>query len=217
MRVLLCDDHRTFGESLASLLARRGIDVVGPVDSLVELDEAVPAQRVDVVLTDLRFPDVPVADVLPALRAALPGVPVVVLTAELDRQLLRGAVDAGADGVVIKTDGVSEIERVLRQVGAGAVGEPPPGAGWPVCSRNARARLQRDVPGGGRLALTERELDVLRLLTRGGSTSDLAAGLGIGAATVRTHVQNLLVKFGVHSRLELVAAALRSGVLEVSE
>lgn len=214
MRVLLCDDHRSFGDSLASYLDRCGVEVVGPVESVIGLDPAAWAEPIDVVLTDLHFPDVGVADVLPTLRRVLPDVPVVLLTAELDRQQLQVAVDAGADGVVLKTDALAEIERVVRRVGAPADAAAT-ATRRPVCSRNAQGRLERGSGAGRGADLTGRERDVLRLLARGESTADVATELGIGAATVRTHVQNLMVKFGVHSRLELVASAMRAGTIEV--
>jgi DNA-binding NarL/FixJ family response regulator len=216
MHLLLCDDHEMFCEALSSLLGRRGHSVVGSPrtpEGAIELLRAHPAP--DVVLLDLHFPP-PSQNPVKTLHHQAPEVPIVVLTGTEDLDQLRGALDDGADGVALKTEGIDEIEQVLERVDM-PLFRKTRNTAHPekVWSRRARAVAQRQLRGRSDLALTARERDVLDRLARGEGTPMIANELGVGISTVRTHIQHLFVKFGVHSRLQLIAEVVRLGLVRV--
>jgi two-component system, NarL family, nitrate/nitrite response regulator NarL len=205
MRIALCDDHLTFSESVADLLSSRGHEVVRRTSA----PHGAVGAGVDVCVVDLHFPGVDGCDAVDIVRREAPEVPIVVLTARLDRDLLERALDHGASGAVLKTEGVAELESVLLRVAAAS---EHPEARPRIRSRQVQTLTKRRRGSGTRPRLTPREDEVLQGIADGLTTAQIAASLGVEVATVRTHVQHLLGKFGAHSRLELVAWAMRLGV-----
>jgi DNA-binding NarL/FixJ family response regulator len=197
-----------FSEAFASLLSQRGHDVVSCVATPAEALVVGRQFRPDVLLLDLRFPGVHGADAVTLLRSAIESIPIVVLTAEHDAELLRQALEAGADGVVLKSEGVVEIEHVIGEVRL----RPPAEnrrASDKIWSRQARALAQRQARIVEPQDLTPRERQVIVHLVEGKST------MNVGKATLHAHLQHLFVKLGVHSRLELVAYAMRKGIVSM--
>jgi two-component system nitrate/nitrite response regulator NarL len=203
-----------FSEAFASLLSQRGNDVVScaatPAEALVISRQLRP----DVLLLDLHFPGVHGADAVTLLHTAIVSVPIVVLTAEHDAELLRQALKAGADGVVLKSDGVAEIEQVIRDVRLRSPAENRR-ASDKIWSRQARALAQRQARIVEARDLTPRERQVIVHLVQGKSTAAIASTMNVGNATLHAHLQHLFVKLGVHSRLELVAYAMRRGIVSM--
>jgi DNA-binding NarL/FixJ family response regulator len=214
MRVSICDGHRTFGEGLASLLVSRGHAIVGCDVTVSEAVEAARSGRPDVVVTDLHVRDGHGHEVVGRLRSALPSVPLVVLTGDPDIEQLGAALRSGADGFVFKTEGVDELERVMIGVGGSErETDVTRGRTRPVLSRRALAAQARRVPLPP-VGITPRGLAVMELLMLGADTMGMARAMGLTPATVRTHIQNLFEQMGVHSRGELIAAAVRQGLVD---
>ena len=214
MRVSICDGHRTFCEGLASLLVSRGHSVVGCAVPISEAVEMARNGRPDVVVTELHVRDGHGHEVVGRFRSALPFVPLVVLTSDPDIEQLRAALRSGADGFVFKTEGVDELERVM--IGVGVSERETDGTkrrARPVWSRRALAAHMRGVPPPP-VGITPRGLAVMELLMLGEDTLAMAKAMGITPATVRTHIQNLFEQMGVHSRGELIAAAVRQGLVD---
>lgn len=207
VRVLLCDDHQVFAEALAGLLDAGGIEVVGVVGKVEDAVATAASRRPDVVLMDYELPDGDGVRATAAIKAASPHTQVVLLTSNADEDVLVAAIEAGASGYVTKHKPAAEVVAAVR---AAADGEM-------LVSSDMLARLLprmgRAEPRGGGYDLTPRELEVLALLVEGTPNQELAARMGISRNTVRNHVQNLLTKLGVHSRLEAVALASREGLL----
>ncbi len=205
MRVVVADDQLIFAEAAAALLARHGHEVVGCGANADDVRDAVAGLSPDVVLVGLDADGNRCAQIGELARGGI-GIPVVALSDSADAGLLAHALDAGADAVFLKTEGIEELERLLGEL-TGA------GGGAKRWSRGASAVARRSAGVTGVPSVTPREREVLARLSRGESTSRIAAGLGVGTATIRTHVQNLFYKFGTHSRLELLAQARRAGLL----
>ena len=205
MRLVLCDDHRLFVEPLAEALARQGHDVV-VAHTLTRALAAAAEHRPDVVVLDLRFPEGNGLDIVGELRARHVECPVVILSASVDVDDLTRAARAGAAAFLRKDQPVGVIRDALRRV---AEGRPVPTP--PMVRRRARSeeheRVRRLVSG-----LTEREHQVLHLLIKAKDTNEICRSLGVGASTARTHVQNVLLKLGVHTRLQAVALVVSSGM-----
>jgi two-component system nitrate/nitrite response regulator NarL len=210
MRLLICDHHVVFAESLAHLLAGRGYEVVGVTHHPDQLIGALRRESVDACLLDIVFGDDSVVDRLPALRAASPGTHLVVLTAGVDAGLLSAARAAGVRAVADKRQPVSELLQVLdRVLGGESVIEHEAASLPPVRSFLRHSNDALWLAG----FLTPREREVLGGLVRGDDTKKLARSMGIASATARCHIQNVLSKLGAHSRLEAATSAVRNGMV----
>ncbi|MEO5744856.1 MAG: response regulator transcription factor [Terracoccus sp.] len=199
MRIVICDDHRVLLEALGAALASRGHDVqaltLTPEEALVAVAEHDP----DVCLLDLHFPGGTSLVTLRTMTAEHPRTRVVVFSASSDPAAVAGVLSIGGAGFLSKSMSVDEVCLMLDRAAQGQVAVE---AGL----------LQRAFQPPGRedplwvlRFLTEREWDVLHAITRGRSTRQIADQLGVQSSTARTHVQNLLAKLGVHSRLEAAA------------
>ena len=212
IRVLLVDDHRALAEALSRLLTSEpGISVVGTAYSAAEARNGL-REPVDVVLMDYALPDGTGAEVTRAVKARWPKTPVIMLTAHDDDETVLESIQAGADGFLSKTASTDEVVGAVRAAYAGETLLPPA-----VIAKIAmRVRMAREVGPDGIKSepLTARELDVLRLLSAGRTTSEICEELAIAPNTLRTHVQNLTAKLHVHSKLEAVVFALRHGLVE---
>jgi two-component system nitrate/nitrite response regulator NarL len=208
MRVLICDHHVVFAESLAHLFESRGMRVVAVTYRPHDAIAALRALDVDVCLLDVQFGSQTAIGLLPELCAASPATRVVLLTAEVDHVLLAAGRLAGVHGIADKRQAVSELIDIVDRVYGGE-------SVLPADHRLAVPAPRRPVNDAQRLAsfLTPRERQVLSALVRGDDTNKLARSLGIAAATARCHIQNVLTKLGVHSRLEAATSAVRNGMV----
>ena len=208
MRFAICDDHRLFTEALATVLRGRGWECVACADKPSQMVCVVRDRQVDVCLMDLFFPDgILGLDGISVVRAVSPRTQVVVLTAASDPTTLAQAVTNGAAGVAFKDDDIDRIVEVVECVHDGGV-VPKRAAPRPsvlVESRSQLADLER--------FLTPRERETLERLAHGESGTQLAQNMSISDATARTHVQHVLAKLGVHSRLEAVAFAVTNNLI----
>jgi len=209
-RILVCDDHVVFAEALAVVL-RGGGHSVTSTTSVREALARAAVEAFDLVVMDLGFTSD--RDGLSATRSlvgAHPEVRVLLLTATADRRLVGQAVDAGAEGVATKDQPLAEVLRAVSEVAAGGF----------YCAPHLLREALRPPSPATDLAhltaslLTPREREVLARLVQGATTSQMAEAMGIGPATVRTHVQAVLTKLGVGSRLEAVVHAVAHGLVE---
>jgi DNA-binding NarL/FixJ family response regulator len=199
-RVVIVDDHRVFREGLAALLTgREGIEVVADFADAESLCEALPDLQADVVLLDVHLPGDSGLTALPRITAARDDIRVLLLTMHDEAATVRAAIDAGADGYLVKTSGLDDIARAVVAVHAGQF---VLGAG----TESARAPLRRRDP---RSAFTERELQVLDLLAVGATTAQISLRLGISGKTVRNYLSTLYAKLGVEDRGQAALAAQR--------
>lgn len=199
MRLVICDDHRLLLEALATALATRGYTVEALVTTPDEAVDAVARLDPDLLLLDLRFPDGHGLDAARQVLSRHPRTKVVVLTGNDDPVALRQALELGVSGYVLKGE---RIESICASLEAVARGETS-------VHRTLLRQIRRtvDVPQQRRPVqdLTAREQEVLDLLREGMDTQQIVERLVVSQSTVRTHVQNILSKLGVHSRLQAVA------------
>jgi DNA-binding NarL/FixJ family response regulator len=212
IKVLLVDDHQLLTDSLARLLAAEpDIEVVGIGASVAEAKQ-LAAERMDVVLMDYRLPDGTGAEATRAIKARWPSARVVMLTAVQDDETVLESIQAGADGYLTKDRAAEDVVHAVRAAHAGET-LLPRSVIVEIARRVAAARERGDER---RIVepLTPRELEVLRALTEGLSTPEICEQLFIAPNTLRTHVQNIMGKLRVHSKLEAVAFALRYRLVE---
>ncbi|MGH3413557.1 MAG: response regulator [Marmoricola sp.] len=202
MRIVICDDHRLLLEALAHALALHGFTVESATCDPAEAVAAVKLYDPDLLLIDLTFPE---GSGLEAAREVLrsPGhTRVVVITGSDDPAPLLEAVKIGVAGYIRKDQRMHGIVAALQRALAGSTSIDPSLAG--SLRSMARTAVRRQTPLD---RLTPRELLILGYLSEGLRTSDIVARMGISNSTVRSHIQGILSKLGVHSRLEAVALA----------
>jgi two-component system NarL family response regulator len=205
IRILIVDDHPVVRAGLTSMLATQpGIEVTDSVSSGEEALEMLEQQSLDIVLLDLRMPGMNGMDTLLAIkRKALP-VRVIVLTSyETDEDIYR-AVHAGAEGYLVKNTSQREMVEAIRSVRAGSRYIP----------RHIASRLAERMT---RSNLTTRELEILKILTKGLTNKQIASALGISDNTVRNHVNSIMEKLEVSDRTEASTTAIQRGLVDVDE
>lgn len=212
IRVLLVDDHQLLTGALSGMLSRESdILVVGVAGTVAEA-RSLARERLDVVLMDYRLPDGTGAEATRAIKARWPAARVVMLTALNDDETVLESIQAGADGYLTKDRAVDDVVEAVRAAHAGETLLPRSvilGIAQRVAAARDRGGERRQIE-----PLTPRELEVLRALTEGLSTPEICERLYIAPNTLRTHVQNIMGKLRVHSKLEAVAFALRHHLVE---
>jgi DNA-binding NarL/FixJ family response regulator len=212
IRVFLVEDQALVREGIQSLLGfDRGITVVGTAADGEEAIAAIPEAAPDVVLLDMRLPRLSGLDVLRRLseRRELP--PTIILTTFDDDEIVLDGLRAGARGYLLKDVSLSELVDAIRAVAAGGT------AIKPILSTRVLRGLEcasaefphMDPPD----RLTEREVEVLRLMTGGYSNREIARALQVTEGTVKNHVSSILSKLGVRDRTRAVLQAVREGYL----
>src|SRR5438477_6148040 len=212
IRVLLVDDHQLLTGALSQMMSLEpDLRVVGVAGSVAEA-KAMARERLDVVLMDYRLPDGTGAEATRAIKARWPAARVVMLTALNDDETVLESIQAGADGYLTKDKAVEEVVGAVRAANAGETLLPRSvivGIAQRVAAARDRGIERRQVE-----PLTPRELEVLKALTEGRSTPEICEQLFIAPNTLRTHVQNIMGKLRVHSKLEAVAFGLRHRLVE---
>lgn len=207
--VLLVDDHQMVARALADALAASGsFTVMGTVGTTTEALALVTAYQPQVVLLDVRLADCDDSTaVIPDILAISPNSKVLVLSAWGDDWSVSRAVEAGCHGYLLKEQGIDDLVDGIRAVARGEATFAPA-----VLSRVLKLLRPGTVSAE---ALTARENEVLRRLADGLTTEQIAADLFVSVNTVRNHVNNIIRKLNVHSRLEAVSYALRKGLIRV--
>jgi DNA-binding NarL/FixJ family response regulator len=209
-RVVIVEDHTMIADGLVAAFAvHDDIEVVGRSRTAAGVADLAVQVEADVVLLDFRLPDGEAPEVLVQLKAALPDVKVVIVSAASDYRSVIRALEAGASGYMLKDQDIDELVAAVRTVRAGGQALAP--ALVPkLVSRLAEA------PGSAQ-SLTRREIEVLQLLADGCSTKQLAETLGLSLNTVRNHVQSAINRLGAHSKLEAVSIAIRQGLISAPD
>ena len=203
--VLLVDDQELVRSGLRRILRRKdGFAIVGECADGSEVADAVARHRPDVVVMDLRMRDVDGIEATRRLRCDPDAPPVLVLTTFDDDELLSGALRAGAVGFLLKDSPAEELIRAVRTVASGQALLDPA-----VTERvlNAYRAGSPASPGAAPDALTSRELDVLRLIGRGLSNSEIAAELTISEVTVKSHIGRIFTKLDLRDRAAAIVYA----------
>jgi two-component system, NarL family, nitrate/nitrite response regulator NarL len=200
----MVDDHRLFAEAISLSLEQAGMTVVGVATNAADGLTGAHAERPDLVLVDIGLPDQNGIELGTRILVELPETKVVALTALEEPQTVRRALDAGFHGYLSKNTDPRRFRRALETVIDGDLVFPERVGGrssWPT-AKDADSQLLAD-------QLTAREIEVLQLLAEGASSGEIATRLSVSPNTVRTHVQGILTKLQVHSRLEAAAFAVR--------
>lgn len=216
IRVLVADDHPVVREGLSAIVdVEDDIAVVGQAADGVEALRQAQTLRPDVVLMDLKMPNMDGVAAIRQIRAALPHTHVLILTTYADDEYIMAGIRAGARGYLLKDAPPDELVRAIRVVARGE------SLLQPVIAARVLDRLSELMEGGSQpvvqrveqAALTARELEVLTMIANGARNRAVAEALAISERTVKVHIANLMVKLEANTRAEAVARALKLGLL----
>jgi DNA-binding NarL/FixJ family response regulator len=199
---IVADDHPAVLDAVAGYLQAGGIDVIGRAQDGEEALALIERRKPQVVLADLRMPNLGGIELARRLKAARLDVPVVLYSGYGDGALLIEALDVGVEGFVLKEAPLEDLLRAVQVVAEGGTYVDPVLAG--LLAASARGTAPQ---------LTQRERDVLRLLADGLSNDEIGRRLFISGETVRTHVRKAMDKLGADTRTQAVAVALRDGLI----
>jgi DNA-binding NarL/FixJ family response regulator len=208
IQVVIVDDHRMFGQSLARMLEDEDDIAVAALaengaDGLRLIDQHLP----QVVLVDYQMPGQNGVEVAAEIKHRHPEMMVVMLTGAADDRVILAAIEAGCSGFLTKDNAAAQVVEAVRGAAAGEALIAPS-----VLAR-LLPRLKRTYRSLGD-DLTERERDVLQLLAKGWPNKTIANDLHLSLNTIRNYVQSVLTKLGAHSKLEAVSTAVREGIID---
>ena len=205
IRVLVVDDHPVVRHGLIAILSyEQGIEVVGDAADGLEAVRLIIERRPDVVLLDLRLPQLSGIEVMRQVRKEAPDVRFLVLTTYDTDEYIGPALAAGAQGYLLKDATPDELARGVRAVVQGGAALEP-GVAARLLERMSESERGEE--------LSARELEVLRLLVEGASNKAIAGRLSLSENTVKSHISHIFGKLGVQSRAEAVAVALQRGLV----
>lgn len=201
--VVVADDHPIVRSGMRLLLGgSRFFELVGEArtgaEALIRCEQLHP----DVLLLDLRLPDLPAATICERVKERRPETAIVILTSYEEEQVIRGCLKAGASGCLFKDVSEQNLLGALMQVAHGRTVIDPRVAG----------AVRRPAAADGDV-LSEREREVLMELGRGASTAEIAEALGVSVNTVKTHLRGLFRKLGAHNRVQALATARERGLI----
>jgi DNA-binding NarL/FixJ family response regulator len=203
IRVLCADDHPLVRKGIASILANEtDVVLVGEAGSGEEAVEQFRKLKPDVVLMDLRMPDMNGIEATRIIRAEAPETKIIALTSYDGDQDIYRAIEAGVRGYILKEMVHTEVLRAIRTVHSGKRLMPA----------EVAERLSEYFP---QMALTPREVEVLRLVAKGMANKEIAHQLGTASGTIKMHIQNILAKLDASDRTHAVTIALERGILHL--
>ncbi len=214
IRVLICDDHALFRRGLIMVLeSEEGIEVVAEAEDGEEAIRKAEDAAPDVVLMDVRMPRMSGIEATRAISDAVPTAKILMLTVSDEEEDLYEAVKAGATGYLLKEISIEEVANAIRAVVTGQSLISPSMASKLLSEFNNLAKQAQQKVIAPKL--TDRELQVLKLVAQGMSNREAAETLFISENTVKNHVRNILEKLHLHSRMEAVVYAVREKLLDI--
>lgn len=216
LRVLIVDDHALFRQGLQTVLDQEAdIEVVGEAGDGQQAVQQAQELMPDVVLMDIRMPGRSGIDAAQRIKDSVPHAKILMLTISDEEVDLFDAIKAGASGYLLKEIPVDEIADAVRSVAAGQSRISPSMATKLLQEFSAMSKHEpKEMPSAPRL--TDREMQVLKLVAEGLGNRDIAERLYISENTVKNHIRNILEKLHLHSRMEAVVYAVREKLLEIT-
>ncbi|MFL5933437.1 MAG: response regulator [Gaiellaceae bacterium] len=212
VRVLLVDDHDLFRTGLRNLLEERGVQIAGEAGHGADAVRLVRELAPEVVVMDLHMPGMTGIEAIRQIHGFAPLTRVLVLTISDQDDDVLDAILAGACGYLLKDASVDEL---IRGIVAAAVGESlvSPAIAGKVLQQVRATAISPEAADAIRTELSDRELDVLKLIAAGNDNAMIAAQLHISPKTVKNHISNILMKLQIENRIQAAVYAVRSGIV----
>jgi len=211
IKILIADDHPVVREGLSAMLSEeQDIQVVGEAGNGAEAVDKAQELQPDIVLMDLRMPEVDGVEAMRQIGAVNPDIRFIVLTTYDNDEYIFKGIEAGARAYLLKDAPREELFKAIRAVHKGESLIEPAIAGK-VLDRFAELSRKAQVVE----ALSEREVEVLKLMAKGAANKEIAAELSISESTVKTHIQTIFQKLGVGDRTEAVTEAIKKGIIRL--
>lgn len=215
LRLVLIDDHRFVRNGLRAMLESAGLVVAGEAGTGREGVRVAAEAQPEVVLLDVGLPDMSGLEVVPLLREAVPGTAVVMMSASGRADDVVTALSAGAAAYLLKEAPLEEVVATVRSAAEGSSRLSPEVSGSVVRHLQEHSAAEPPaVPDAPRPQLTERELDVLRLVAAGKANPEIAEELCVSVGSVKADLAEVLVKLGVENRVQAAVTAVRIGLLD---
>ena len=214
IRLLIVDDHQVVRHGLRHLLEREAdMEVIGEAGSGTDAVRVATEQRPDVVLLDVKLDDLDGPEVCRRITAAAPGTAVVMLTSYLQDAVILRSLAAGAKGYLIKDVELHEVKRTIRAVHRGHSVLDPKVASRVIAKAMAPGAKPSNGKAVSQVALSETDLAILRHLAKGLTNKQIGAQVHLSAYTIKDHLEKIGTALAVRSRTEIVAEALRAGLI----
>jgi NarL family two-component system response regulator LiaR len=214
IKIVIVDDHAMVRKGMKAFLGEfEDLQVIGDASDGWKAVELVKQLKPDVVLLDLFMPGMEGIETIQRLIAVQPGLGIVILTAYAKEDKVIEAIKAGALGYVVKESQPDELIQTIRVVSTGTPAISPSIA-WKIlhAGREGHENASRN-----KMELSEREAEVLRLLTKGKSDQEIASQLVLSDVTIRTHVSRILTKLGLENRVQAALYCMRAGMVTLDE
>ena len=217
LRVLVVDDHALFRRGLQMVLEQEpDLELVGEASDGTEAVEKAQELMPDVILMDVRMPKRSGIEATVQIRDLMPHVKILMLTISDEEADLYEAIKAGASGYLLKEIPIEEVADAIRSVWAGQSRISPSMASKLLNEFAAISKASAEKPEIPAPRLTDREMEVLKLVAKGMNNRDIAKELYISENTVKNHIRNILEKLHLHSRMEAVVYAVREKMIEIT-
>jgi DNA-binding NarL/FixJ family response regulator len=216
-RVLLADDHSLFREGLATILnAQPDFEVVGEASDGLEVLVKAQELKPDLILMDIAMPGGDGLEATQRIKAALPGVTIVMLTVQSESEKLFEAIKNGAQGYILKSVRSTQLMEMLRGAVRGEAAITPLLGGRILEEFRRLSQLapENPTPADEAVALTQREQEVLSLVAEGAADKEIAEALSLSVHTVKSHIRNILAKIQQNHRHEAALYAVREGLID---
>jgi DNA-binding NarL/FixJ family response regulator len=210
LRVVIADDHPVYRQGLAKLLTRSGVEVVAETANGQATIEAVEKTAPDVVVMDLNMPGMSGLEATTRLTERSPATRVLVLSVSAEEADVTNAIVAGATGYVLKDRPVEEVVDGIRAAAAGESLISPSIASMLLRRIRERTAAPSNLPS---ISLSDRELEVLKLMADGKANAEIGEELFIGSSTVRNHISSILMKLQVDNRVQAAVRAVRDDMV----
>jgi two-component system, NarL family, response regulator NreC len=211
-KVLIADDHQLFREGLVNLISSApDIEVIGEAKDGKEATERVKKLKPDVVLIDIGMPTMNGIEATRIIKKDDPGIKIIAVSMHSDRQFVKGVLEAGADGYLLKNCTYRQLIDAIQSVVSGKKYLSDD-----ITEMVIQGYLEPDeVNSEGQADLSEREMEVLKLYAEGKSTREISEKLFISVKTVGTHKQHIFEKLGIKSNADMVKYAIKEGLIQL--